>query len=165
MNNDDNKKEELKDLEELKKQCEEYLNGWKRAKADLINYQKDEQKRLEEIAKFSNWDLVRDLVTVLDSFAALERSMEGEPRPDRLGRDLAGLLMIRSQLEDALKRRGLERITVIAGQAFDPSLQEAIGEAESDKPVGTVAEEIERGYLLSGRVIRPARVKLSKGKK
>ena len=101
----------------------------------------------------------------LDSLAPLKRSRGGEPRPDRLGRDLAGLLMIRSQLEDALKRRGLERITVIAGQAFDPSLQEAIGEAESDKPVGTVAEEIERGYLLSGRVIRPARVKLSKGKK
>ena len=164
MNNDDNKKEELKDLEELKKQCEEYLNGWKRAKADQINYQKDEQKRLEDIVKFSNWDLVRDLVIVLDSFAALERSMEGEPRPDRLGRDLAGLLMIRNQLEDALKRRGLERILVTVGQPFDPSLHEAIGEVESDQPVGAVAEEIERGYLLSGRVIRPARVQLSKSK-
>ena len=163
MNNSDDKKEELKDLEGLKKQCEEYLNGWKRAKADLINYQKDEQKRLDDIVKFSNWDLVRDLVTVLDSFAALERSMEGEPRPDRLGRDLAGLLMIRSQLEDALKRRGLERILVTVGQTFDPSLHEAIGEVESDQPVGTVVEEIERGYLLGGRVIRPARVKLSKG--
>ena len=163
MNNDD-KKEELKDLEGLKKQCEEYLNGWKRAKADLINYQKDEQKRLDDIVKFSNWDLVRDLVTVLDSFAALERSMEGEPRPDRLGRDLAGLLMIRNQLEDALKRRGLERILVTVGQPFDPSLHEAIGEVESDQPVGAVAEEIERGYLLSGRVIRPARVQLSKSK-
>ena len=163
MNNDD-KKEELKDLEGLKKQCEEYLNGWKRAKADLINYQKDEQKRLDDIVKFSNWDLVRDLVIVLDSFAALERSMEGESRPDRLGRDLAGLLMIRNQLEDALKRRGLERILVTVGQPFDPSLHEAIGEVESDQPVGAVAEEIERGYLLSGRVIRPARVQLSKSK-
>ena len=158
MNNNDDKKEELKDLEGLKKQCEEYLNGWKRAKADLINYQKDEQKRLDDIVKFSNWDLVRDLVTVLDSFDLAIVALEKEGKVEK------GVYMIRSQLEDALKRRGLERILVTVGQTFDPSLHEAIGEVESDQPVGAVAEEIERGYLLSGRVIRPARVQLSKSK-
>ena len=158
MNNSDDKKEELKDLEGLKKQCEEYLNGWKRAKADLINYQKDEQKRLDDIVKFSNWDLVRDLVTVLDSFDLAITALEKEGKVEK------GVYMIRGQLEDALKRRGLERIPVTVGQPFDPSLHEAIGEVESDQPVGAVAEEIERGYLLSGRVIRPARVQLSKSK-
>lgn len=157
MNNDDNKKEELKDLEELKRQCEEYLNGWKRAKADLINYQKDEQKRLDDIVKFSNWDLVRDLVTVLDSFDLAIAALEKEGKVEK------GVYMIKSQLEDTLKRRGLEKIVVVVGKPFDPSLQEAISESDSEEPAGTVVEEIERGYLLGGRVIRPARVKLSKG--
>lgn len=148
--------------EELKK-CQtdrdEYLNGWKRAKADLINFQKDEVKRLEEAIKFGNWDLVRDLITVLDSFdlaiAALEKNGPVEK----------GVYMIRHQLEDALRKRGLERIIISTGQPFDPALHEAIGEIESSKPSGAIAEEVERGYLLSGRVIRPARVKLSKGQK
>src|SRR3989344_6215263 len=131
---DNNLEKKLEELTKCQSEREEYLNGWKRAKADLINYQKDEQKRLDDIVKFSNWDLVRDLVIVLDSFAALERSMEGEPRPDRLGRDLAGLLMIRNQLEDALKRRGLERILVTVGQPLYPSPHQAIGEVESDQP-------------------------------
>src|SRR3989338_6394555 len=127
-------------------------------KSGSINYQKDEQKRLEEIAKFSNWDLVRDLVTVLDSFDLAITALEKEDKVEK------GVYMIRGQLEDALKRRGLERIPVTVGQPFDPSLHEAIGEVESDQPVGAVAEQIERGYLLSGRVIRPARVQLSKSK-
>lgn len=145
--------------EELKKcqaEREEYLNGWKRAKADLINYQKDEAKRFEEVVKFSNWELVRDLITVLDSFDLAIAALEKDGKVEK------GVYMIRSQLEDVLRKKGLERIAVNIGKPFDPSLHEAIGEVASDQPIGTVAEEIERGYLLNGRVVRPARVKLAK---
>ena len=152
------------ELTKCKRERDEYLNGWKRAKADLINYQKDETKRFQEMAKFASMDLVADVIPVLDSFAALERILEGEPRPDAAsGRDLTGMRLVQRQLEDVLKKRGLARMIVASGTPFDPAFHESVGETESEAPPGTIAEEIERGYLLHGRVVRPVRVKLSKG--
>ena len=80
------------------------------------------------------------------------------------GENFRGMHLIRNQLEDTLKKRGLERIIIAAGNPFDPNFHEAVGEAESDQPEGTVAEEIGRGYTVNGRVVRPARVKIAKAK-
>lgn len=165
MKNKEDKPEEISEIRELRKKIEtcerereEYLNGWKRAKADFINYQKDEAKRFEEIIKFSNRDLIKDLIIVLDSFDLAMVVLE------KIGKIEKGVYMIRSQLEDTLKKWGLERVAVSINQPFDPALQEALKEVESDKPPGTVVEEVERGYLLNGRLIRPAKVKVSKQK-
>lgn len=142
--------EKQPDFEQLKKEREEYLNGWKRAKADLINYQKEEGRRFEELAKFANLGLIKELIDVLDSFAL---AGSGEAiRP------------IQAQLETILKKSGLERTAVEAGKPFDANFQEAVAEEASDQPAGTIIEVMEAGYALNGRVIRPARVKLSKGK-
>jgi len=161
-NNKAQKTDLFKDFEERLEKCakekEDYLNGWKRAKADLINYQKDEAKRFEEILKFGNMDLTRDLIPVLDSFDLALTMLEREGKAEK------GVYMIRSQLEDALKKRGLERVSVSLGQPFDPNLHESVGEIESEHTPGTIALEIERGYLLNGRVVRPARIKLAKTK-
>lgn len=153
---EENSKELEKELEQFKKEREEYLNGWKRAKADLINYQKDEAKRFEELAKFAQAVVIKDLIPVLDSFDLALTVLEKEGRADK------GVYMIRAQLEDVMKKNGLERMAVSIGSPFDPNLQETIGEVESEKPSGTVVEEVEKGYLLNGRVIRPARVKIAK---
>lgn len=145
------------ELEELKKKAEEYLNGWKRAQADLINYKKDENKRLEEVVKFGNAVLIRDLLTALDSFDLAVAALE------KLGSVDRGIYMIKSQLEDTLKKHGLEKLAVAIGQQFDPNLQEAITEVEnSGKPPNTVVEEVEAGYNLNGKLIRPARVRVAK---
>lgn len=142
--------------EDLNKERDEYLDGWKRAKADLANYKKEEAKRFIEMARFASEDLIREMLTILDSFdlgmAALEKDGKAEK----------GMYLIRAQLEDVLRKRGLERVDVSIGQPFDPSLQEAVAEVESDKPSGAVIEEVERGYLLNGKLIRPARVKIAK---
>ncbi len=154
-------KEEPKTEDELskcKRQCDEYLEGWKRAKADLINYKKDEAKRFEAVIKFSNEALVRDLINVLDSFDLALVSIEAQAD----SKTQKGLYLIRAQLEDILKQNGLERIIISIGQPFDPALQEAIATVESDRPSGTIIEEVERGYLLNGKLIRPARVKVAK---
>lgn len=144
-------------LEAAAKERDEYLNGWRRAKADLINYKNEELKRLEEVVKFGNEDLIRDCVTVLDSFDLAIVALEKAGNGDR------GVSLIRGQLEDALKRRGVERIVISVGQPFDPALHESIGEAESGAvSSGMIAEEVERGYLMHGRVLRPARVKIEK---
>ncbi|MEK7555369.1 MAG: nucleotide exchange factor GrpE [Patescibacteria group bacterium] len=162
-NPEDKNKEEVKEEptatdEPIKcqKERDEYLDGWKRAKADLINYKKEESKRFMEMAKFASEDLIVEMISILDSFdlglAVLEKDGKAEK----------GMYLIRSQMEDVLRKRGLERIAVSVGQSFDPALHEAIAEIESDKPSGSIIEEIERGYLLNSKLIRPVRVKVAK---
>lgn len=153
------KEPEVSELEKLEQQRDEYLDGWKRAKADLINYKKDEFKRLEEMVRFANEDLIHDLLSVIDSFdlavAAMEKSGEVEK----------GVYLIKSQLEDVLRRRGLERIEASKGTEFDPNVHEAVAALETETEVDNiVAEEIEAGYRLNGKVIRAAKVKVYKQK-
>ena len=74
-----------------------------------------------------------------------------------------GLELIRHQLEDLMKKYGLERISVSVGDKFDPSRHEAVAEVSAEGPPGMIVEEAERGYALNGKVVRPARVKISKG--
>lgn len=140
----------------LQAQCEEYLNGWKRAKADFINYQKDEARRFEEFAKFGNEALMKDVISILDSFDLAESA-----HPDD-----KGLRIIRTQLEDMLRKRGLEPIVTKTGEAFDPARHEALLAVESHEgvegPPNTIVEELEKGYILYGKIIRPARVKIIK---
>ncbi|MEW6617161.1 MAG: nucleotide exchange factor GrpE [Patescibacteria group bacterium] len=153
-----NKKEEEKEseLEVCMKKCDEYLEGWKRAKADFLNYKKEEAGRISELMKFGNESIMFDLITVLDSFN-LGISLSNDETAKK------GMLLIKTQLEDILKRYGLEKISIERGGTFDPKTQEAVDEIISDYPEGTVAEELEKGYTLSGKVIRPIKVKLSKG--
>lgn len=145
-------------LAEAEKKRDEYLGGWQRAKADFLNYKKDEIGRFGEISKYANEDIIREFVNVLDSFDLGIRAMEKQGAVER------GVYMIRSQIEDILKRWGLDHLEAEAGKSFDPKTQEAIAEAESDKPPGMVIEQIEPGYRLHDKIIRPARVKISKGK-
>jgi molecular chaperone GrpE len=166
----DNQKSELDDLpaitqDELteklaasEKQRDEYLDGWKRAKADFINYKKDELRHLEDVAKYASTELVMDMIGILDNFDLGLRQLE------KAGSVEKGIYIIRTQMEDILKRRGLERVSVKVGEPFDPKIAESIATAESDKPSGTILEEIEPGYKLHDKIIRPARVKVSKEK-
>jgi len=151
----------VSNLEEKLAKCEsekeEYLEGWKRAKADFSNYKKEELLRLEEISRFSNEDLVKELIVVMDNFdlglAALEKSGPVEK----------GIYMIKAQIENVLAKRGLKKIRVEIGSEFDPAKNEVISQISSGEPPGTIIEEIESGYELSEKIIRPARVKVSKG--
>lgn len=145
------------ELETVKAQCEEYLNGWKRAKADLANNQAAESKRLHEFAKFVGEALMKDLIAVLDSFALASVAI---PETNDAKK---GLMIIQSQLEEALKKHGLEKITAKEGDLFNPAWHEAIALVEANgKPEGTIAQEIEKGYTLNGKVIKPARVTVIK---
>lgn len=144
------------ELLKFQKERDEYLDGWRRAKAELINYKKDEVKRFEEVIKLANEGLIKELLLVLDSFDLGLASLEKE------GLAQKGMYLIRSQLKDILKSYGLEEIPILVGQVFDTKTQEAVAEVESDQSSGTVIEEVEKGYLLNGRIIRPVRVKISK---
>lgn len=161
MNDQDSDKaknvDPAEELEKCGKEREEYLAGWQRAKADFVNYKKEELQRFEEIAKYATEDLIKELILVLDNFdlglAALEKAGPVEK----------GVYMIRAQIADVLKKRGLERIGISVGQPYDPRVAEAIVEVVSEAPAGAVVEEIESGWRLYDKIIRPARVKVSKG--
>ncbi len=155
-NNQKQNEKQDDELSKCQKERDEYLDGWKRAKADLLNYKKDEAKRFEGVIKFANESLIRELINVLDSFDLALVSLEREGKAER------GMYLIRTQLEDILKQNGLERVIVSIDQPFDPAFQEAIAAVESDKPSGIIIEEVEKGYLLNGKLVRPARVKVSK---
>lgn len=145
-------------LEECEKKKEEYFSGWQREKADFINYKKKELERFEEILFSAREGLFLEIIPILDNFSLAEKSIpEGEK-----DNNIKGLLLIKKQLEDALKAMGLEEISSM-NQKFDPKLHEAIGEIEKEgTEPGIIVEEIEKGYELNGKVIRPAKVKVSK---
>src|SRR3990167_6902942 len=131
-------KDPKEEMEKLKGECEEYLNGWKRAKADLANFKKDELKRLEELAGFANESIIRDLLNILDSFDLALRAMEKSGEVEK------GVYLIQNQLEDLLRRRGLEKMDVQEGQLFDPSMHEAVMVTDGpDGKEGLIAEGIE----------------------
>lgn len=145
-------------LAACEKMRDEYLDGWKRANADFANYKKDEEARFASLARFANENILTELLHVLDSFdlGLATISEDGHAR--------RGMELIRSQLEEALRRHGVERVPVAPGDAFDPARHEAVGEVSSGVPPGAVAEEVGAGYLLHGKLVRPVRVKLSKGR-
>ncbi len=147
----------MTELETLKAQCEEYLNGWKRAKADLANSKAEEGRRLTEFAKFVGESMMKDLITVLDSFAL---AVNAVPETNDAKK---GLLIIQAQLEEALKKHGLEKITAVEGDAFNPAQHEAMALVDgAGKPPETIAQEIEKGYSLNGKVLKPVRVTVTK---
>jgi molecular chaperone GrpE len=153
----ENNIEELKQkLIDCEKQRDEYLAGWQRAKADFINYKKDEVQRLTEMAKYGSEDLMVSLIAVLNSFDLGLRAMEKQGPVEK------GVYMIKSQLEDVLRERGMERVSVRTGDKFDPGTAEVIAEVESDQPEGTIVEEIESGWRLHDKILKPARVKVAK---
>jgi len=149
------KKSAKEELKKLKEQNEEYLDGWKRAKADLINYKRDELKRLEQVVHFANQEIMEDIIMVLDSFELAIASMEKDNPSEK------GVHMIKSKLMDVLKKRGISRIEVNEGDKFDPQYHEAVTTIEGGEP-DTIAEEVETGYKLYDKVIRAAKVKVYK---
>jgi molecular chaperone GrpE len=144
-------------ISQLEKEKEEYVNGWKRAKADLINYKKEESQRFEEFSKMNLAVLIKELIEVLDSFDLGLSVMKNSDV------NYKGMLLIRTKLFDVLKKFGLEEVKVERGNDFDPNFHEALMEVDEENlDSGKIAEVIEKGYLLNGRLIRPAKVKVVK---
>lgn len=145
------------------KQRDEYLAGWRRAQADFVNYKKEETKRLSEMSVAMQARAVSELLPVLDSIGfALQSTAEDNAV-------YKGLVMIQSQFLETLKQWGVEKIKVSRGDAFDPHIHEAMMEVEippddpeRKKMEGRIVEELVPGYVIEGRVVRAAKVKLAK---
>lgn len=153
--------ETKKKLEEAEKQAAEAKDKQLRACADFENAKKRLAKERDEFIRFSGETLMRGLLSILDNFerAIAHADAAGEPENSPLR---VGIVLIKKQLADFLAQQGLSRLEAV-GKPFDPHVHEAIGHIESaEHPGETVVEEIEPGYLLNGRLLRPARVRISK---
>lgn len=146
------------ELEILKSKADEYLNGWKRAKADYANLQKEVEKRQLEFIRFANEDLIHELLPLVDHFKQAFKHL-----PDELKSSdwVEGIRHIQSSLDKVLAFRGVKEIETL-GEKFNPELHEAVEQVESDQASGTIIEELKTGFTLNDKVIQPARVKVSK---
>jgi len=148
-----------KKLEDCEKQKKEYLAGWQRERADFINYKKDEIERLGEIAKYASTGIVLKLLPVLDNFDVAEKKLSNKIKQNK---DIKGLLQIKEQLESFLKSQNIEKIESL-DKEFDPSLHEIVELVERKKgKSGIIIEEIQKGYKIHGKILRPAKVKVIK---
>jgi molecular chaperone GrpE len=137
----------------------EYLTGWQRAKADLINARKRDEEDRRELAKFANERLIVELIPVLESFEMAMGNKEAWEKADKNWR--IGVEYIAQQLKKVLEDNGLVEINPL-GQPFDIMTHEATGnETVSDKSwIGKVTTVIQKGYSLGGKLIKAPKVKV-----
>ena len=144
-------------LTEAKSKAEANLAGWQRAQADFVNYKKRSQQEREEIGKFANSMLMLNLLPVLDD---LERAfISVPPRLAKLSW-VDGIRLIERKLWASLEAQGLSQIKAL-GEPFDPNLHEAVRQDKGKE--GMVIEEVQKGYILNDRVIRPTMVVVGNG--
>jgi len=145
-------------LTELEQKCAFAEDQHLRVVAELQNYKRRVQQEKEQLAKFALEGVVTELIPVLDNF---ERAME--VKVDSPGAEclMAGVRMIYDQLQTVLANHGVERIDAL-GQDFDPHLHDAVEkELSTALPPNVVVAERAKGYQLGGRVIRPAKVRVT----
>jgi len=148
-----------KQLNECQKLKDEYLAGWQRARADLLNYKKGELERVGELIKYADVGIILRILPILDNFEIAENELLENLKNDE---NVKGILQIKNQIQEFLKNQGVEEIKSV-GERFDANLHEAVEEIEtSDKQQGTIIEEIQKGYKINGRLLRPAKVKVTK---
>ena len=167
--------EELKEkLEECERLKEEYLAGWQRERADFLNYKKGELERIGEIIKYGDLGLILKILPIADNFELAEKNLPENLKTDE---NVKGILQTKNQILDFLKNQGVEEIKSV-GEKFDPNFHEAVEEIEpssanlpagrqgategKDIKSGIIVEEIQKGYKINGKVLRPARVKVAK---
>ena len=150
-----------REVEQARAQAAENYEKFLRVHAEFENFKKRMHKDQAEAMKYAQLPLLRDLTTVMDN---LERAVEHARKNS--GTDLEGLVagieLVIKQATDTFERFGMKRITA-KGEAFDPTRHEAMAVVETtDAPENQVIEEVQAGYMLHDRVVRPAMVTVAK---
>jgi len=149
----------LEELDNVKGQNQEYLSRLQRLQADFENFKRRTKIQSKDLGKYASVDLIRELLDISDN---LERATQAL-RAEGVQGVYEGIELIRKQLCDILSRNGVTRIDSV-GELFDPHVHEAIMSVSDAKlPDSVIAEEIQKGYKLYDKVIRPSKVKVNKG--
>ena len=151
--------EELqKEVTRLQKEKQEAQDRMLRVQAEFDNFKKRTQKEKEMNLKYKAQDLVNELLPAIDNF---ERALQVEVT-DAAESFVEGISMVYNQLNEALKSQGVEEIEAV-GKEFDPNLHHGVMQVEdAEVESNVIVEELQKGYMLKDRVIRPAMVKVNK---
>jgi len=143
------------ELEELKHKCEEYLNGWKRAKADYLNLKKETEEKQKDWADFIQAGLVLEILPIINNYKiALSHIPEGVKKEAWV----EGFNHIYKQFIDLLNKLGITEIKTV-GEKFNPEFHEAVSqEINEEKEDHLILKELSPGYKMNDKVITPAKV-------
>ncbi len=160
---DEQEEQSVDRLEQLleceRKRSEDYLTSLKYLQADLENFKKRSDREAEQLKSYCTERLVTPLLDVLDELELAVRNGEISTSPDSL---LIGVEMTLKKLRKVLEQEGVIAIDNPEGKVFDPAKHHAVAAVEKDDvPDGTVIEEIRKGYMMRGKVIRPTIVKVA----
>jgi molecular chaperone GrpE len=152
--------EELKsELEKAQAQAAEYLDGWQRAQAEFSNYKKRQESERAQMRTRVTADVLRKILPVVDDF---ERALATMPHDLRQLTWCEGVFLIKAKLDAILDSEGIKPIET-GGQTFDPVYHEAVTyEEAAGYKEGQIIGEVQRGYMLDERVLRPALVRVAK---
>ncbi|QHE53043.1 nucleotide exchange factor GrpE [Pontibacillus sp. HMF3514] len=143
---------------QLQQEKDEIQQRLIRLQADYDNFRRRTQKERENDKKYRSQDLINELLPVLDNF---ERALQVEVKEDSAQNFVEGMNMVYRQLKDALTKEGVEEIPA-QGEPFDPHMHQAVMQVEDENyDSNVVVEELQKGYKLKDRVIRPAMVKVN----
>jgi molecular chaperone GrpE len=143
------------EVEELRRQVAEKQDRLLRALAEVDNVKRRTQRERDEYVRYANEGLVRDLLPILDNF---DRALDAARATQEAAKVVEGVALIQRELFKALERVGVTRYSAV-GERFDPNRHDATGRVVSvNQPPDTVVAELTPGYLLNGRVLRPAQV-------
>lgn len=147
-----------KQLKELQERLEEKENKLLRVQADFENYKRRARLDLEVAEKYRSQRIISDLPLALDNF---ERALQIDPDNEQTKSLLQGMEMVHRQILEALKNEGVEQIPSV-GEQFDPNMHQAVMQVEDEAyESNAVVEELQKGYKLKDRVIRPSMVKVN----
>jgi molecular chaperone GrpE len=134
---------------------DDYLDHLRRLQAEFENYRKRVRRETDELRLRASEDVVESLLPVVDNMG---RALEAAARHEE-GQLIAGLQLVAGQLHDALAAHGLAEVPTAPGDPFDPTVHEAVmTQPSDDHDEGVVLQVLESGYLLHGRLLRPAKV-------
>ncbi len=148
------------ELETAKAQAAEYLDGWQRARAELANARKRFQREQDQAYQNAKADVLVHLLPIVDDLERALRTVPGNPSDPTW---IEGVRLIQHKFATLLEQQG---VTVIeaAGQEFDPLLHEAVTHEPSETvQAGYVIAELQKGYKVGDRVLRPSSVRVSSG--
>ncbi|GKU79737.1 nucleotide exchange factor GrpE [Paenibacillus sp. L3-i20] len=144
--------------EDLVKQLEEQQQRYLRAQADFDNFRRRTVKEKEELGQYASMKLIGQLLPIVDNF---ERAIVASSANNDFESLAKGVDMIFRQLTQTLEQEGLKPMEVV-GEPFNPEFHQAIMQVESEEhEEGIVVEEVQKGYILKDKVLRPAMVKVS----
>jgi molecular chaperone GrpE len=141
-------------LDEARQKAEEYLAGWQRTQADFINYKRRTEQERQDFSRSAGASVILSLLPVLDD---LERALSSVSAEDSW---VEGIRLVARKFKAAMEAQGVTPIKAL-GEPFDPSFHEAVRQDKGQE--GVVVEELEKGYMIYDKLLRPAKVVVGNG--